>query len=227
MINQLNVEVSFPVDVRVNPDVLCAVIETCPGVPPVVALLNKITLEAVQAVVETVTAPGVPLMALETPQEALEPVVIESLFPAVPRTKFPFVAVILPRVAVMLVPALTAPAVATILPVVEVIPVPAVTVVPAVTEPAVAAMFPSVAVMLPADTTAFPVVTVSPVPAVIVVVDAKVVVVVSEPGVIIAEGNDTVATPATVLTEIWLVVPCTATTSPDPLVNRDQLPPPA
>jgi hypothetical protein len=105
MINQLNVEVSFPVEVRVNPDVPCAVMETCPGVPPVVALLNKITLEAVQAVVETVTAPGVPLMADETPQEAFDPVAIESLFPAVPKTRFPLVAVMLPNVAVRVVPA--------------------------------------------------------------------------------------------------------------------------
>ena len=79
-----------------------------------------------------------------------------SLFPAVLKTRLPLVAVMLPNVAVILVPALTAPAVATILPVVDVMPVPAVTVVPAVREPADAAIFPAVAVMFPADATTFP-----------------------------------------------------------------------
>lgn len=49
--------------------------------------------------------------------------------PAVDETKFPAVAVILPEVAVMLVPAFTAPAVAVTFPVVAVTPVPPVTVV--------------------------------------------------------------------------------------------------
>lgn len=109
MINQLNVDVSLPVEVNVKPEVLCAVIETCPGVPPVVALLNRMIEEAVQAVVATAIVPGVPAIAAETPTEALDPAVITSLLPAVPRTKFPFVAVILPNVAVSVVVAATEP----------------------------------------------------------------------------------------------------------------------
>jgi hypothetical protein len=101
MINQLNVDVSLPVDVNVKPLVDCAVIDTWPGVPPVVARLNKITLDAVQAVVATVTAPGVPDIAADTPTEALEPAAIKSLLPIVARLKLPFVAVILPAVAVI------------------------------------------------------------------------------------------------------------------------------
>jgi hypothetical protein len=54
--------------------------------------------------------------------------------------------------------------------------------------PLVAVMFPSVAV--------------------------SVVVVVNDPGVVIAEGRETVATPAVVITVIWLVVPNTLRTSP-------------
>lgn len=62
-------------------------------------------LLVVQAVVDTETAPGVPDMAAVTPTDALAPVAIESLFPAVPRTRFPLVAVIAPKVAVIVVPA--------------------------------------------------------------------------------------------------------------------------
>ena len=181
-------------------------IDTCPGVPPVVFLEKKTIAVELQAVVATVTAPGVPDILPETPAEAFDPVGTIILLPAVPMTKLPLVAVMLPRVAVMLVPALTAPAVATIFPVVEVMPVPAVIVVPAVTvvpadtDPAVAAMLPKVAVMFPAETTALPVVTVSPVPAVNVVPEAKVVVVVNDPGVVIADGKETVATTPAVVT---------------------------
>jgi len=87
---------------------------------------------AVTAVVATV---AVPPTKVTLPKEFAPALVVEAtlvlmiLFPAVPKTKFPFVAVIFPRVAVMLVPALTAPAVADILPVVAVTPVPPVTVV--------------------------------------------------------------------------------------------------
>ena len=66
-------------------------------------------LDAVQAVVITVIAPGVPDIALVTPTEALDPVVIESLLPAVPNTKLPFVAVIAPDVAVRVVEAVRDP----------------------------------------------------------------------------------------------------------------------
>ena len=72
-----------------------------------VALLNNMMLDAVQAVVDTVTAPGLPDIAPDTPQEAFAPVAIESLFPAVPRTRLPLLAVMFPKVAVIPVPAVT------------------------------------------------------------------------------------------------------------------------
>lgn len=96
------------VEVRVNPLVDWAVIDTSPVVPPVVALLYTMTLEAVQAVVDTDTVPE-PLIAADTPQEAFEPTAIASLLPAVPRTKFPFEAVTAPNVAVRVVLAVREP----------------------------------------------------------------------------------------------------------------------
>lgn len=104
-------EVSFPVDVKVKEPALCALIDTCPGVPPVVARLNKMMLEVVQALVVTVTAPGVPLIAAVVPTESLAAVVawMTNLFPALPNTKFPFVAVIAPDVAVNVVVAAMLP----------------------------------------------------------------------------------------------------------------------
>jgi hypothetical protein len=101
--------------------------ERVPWVPPGVFTVRNIFELAVTAVVDIVTLPAV--MATEVPIEALAPVAILNLFPAVDKTRLPLVAVIFPRVAVMEVPAFTAPAVAVIFPVVEVIPVPAVTVV--------------------------------------------------------------------------------------------------
>ena len=117
--------------------------------------------------------------------------------PAVEATKFPLVAMIFPRVEVIVVPAiievpaLTWPAVATIFPVVEVIPVPAVIVVPADIEPRVALIFP-------AEATILPVVEVMPVPAVTVVVATiavpEVIVVVEaiDPGAMNAAGIERV-----------------------------------
>ena len=102
-------EVSFPVESRVKDPEDWALIETFPGVPPVAALLNRMILEAVTAVEFTVIDPGVPLIFPVTPREALDPVVIESLLPAVPRTRFPLVAVMAPRVAVMVVAAVREP----------------------------------------------------------------------------------------------------------------------
>jgi hypothetical protein len=219
----------------------------------------NVRVKSAPAAMETDVKVALPDLPLTTTGEDATPEAWEEFkripVPTAVATKLPLVAVILPKVAVMLVPALTAPAVAetlpvvavtpvppvtvvpadtapavatmfpvvevmpvpavtvplaerlpdeaVMLPVVAVIPVPAVTVVPAETDPAVAAIFPNVAVMLPVETTAFPVVTVKPVPAV------RVVVVVKEPGVVIAEGKDTVATPATVVTVIWLAVPST------------------
>jgi hypothetical protein len=149
--------------------------DTWPGVPPVVFLLNKMTLDVVTALDVTVTAPGEPDMAPETPTEALEGVAaLILIFEAAPfRFKFPTVATKFPAVAV------TSPAVAVTPPVVAITPVPDVTVVPA----------------------------------------AKLVVVVKEPGVVIAEGRDTVATPATVLTLTWPAVPLIAIISPELLAN--------
>lgn len=56
---------------------------------------------------ETVTTPGDPDIAEEVPTEALDPVAITILFPAVLKTRFPLVAVIAPVVAVIPVPAVT------------------------------------------------------------------------------------------------------------------------
>lgn len=78
-----------------------------PAVPPGVLAVKKILEDAVTAVVETVTDPAV--MATEVPIEALEPVAMLSLLPAVPRTRLPFVAVIAPSVAVSVVEAVREP----------------------------------------------------------------------------------------------------------------------
>lgn len=56
--------------------------------------------------VATVTAPAV--IAAEVPTDALAPVAMTNLFPAVFSTTFPFVAVMLPNVDVILVPAIIA-----------------------------------------------------------------------------------------------------------------------
>jgi len=61
------------------------------------------------AVVATVTTPGVPAITPEVPTEALEPVAITILFPAVASDKLPFVAVIFPSVAVKVVVAVSDP----------------------------------------------------------------------------------------------------------------------
>ena len=171
--------------------------ERFPNVPPATALVKKILEDAVTAVVETVTVPDD--NADDVPREALEPVVMLNLFPAVPKTKLPLVAVRLPVVAVT--------------------PVPPVTVVPAATDPAVAEIFPRVATIFPAEAVTPPVVAITPVAAVTVVPEAKLVVVVKEPGVVIAEGNDTVATPAEVVTVTWFAVPLKAMISPELLAN--------
>ena len=124
--------VSLLVDVSVADPALLAVIDNIPGVPPVVALLYKITLEAVMALEVIVTAPGVPDMTPVVPTESLAAVVawITNLFPADPKTRFPFVAVIAPSVAVSVVAAVTDPALAVIFPADVTSPVPAVTVPP-------------------------------------------------------------------------------------------------
>lgn len=96
---------------RVKDPADCADMETLPGVPPVVARLNRITLDVVQADVVTVTDPGVPDIAAVTPTESLAAVDawITSLLPAEPRTRLPLVAVIAPDVAVSVVVAVTDP----------------------------------------------------------------------------------------------------------------------
>jgi hypothetical protein len=81
--------------------------DNIPGVPPGVFAVRNILEEAVTAVVLMVTDPAV--MATDVPTEALDPVAIESLLPAVPNTKFPFVAVIAPKVAVRVVEAVRDP----------------------------------------------------------------------------------------------------------------------
>ena len=74
-----------------------------PAVPPSVFAVKKMMDDAVTAVVEMVIVPSV--IAALVPIEAFEPVAISILFPTVPKTRFPLVAVIAPRVAVIVVPA--------------------------------------------------------------------------------------------------------------------------
>jgi hypothetical protein len=190
----------------------------------------------VTEVVETVTVPpdSATLPNEFAPAAEVVPTLVLSiLFPAVPKTTLPFVAVIAPRVAVRVVPAVTEvpaltdpnvaamlPAATVALPVVTERPVPAVTVVPAVTDPRVDVIFP-------VATVALPVVTVRPVPAVNVVPAARVVVVVKLPGAVIAAGRDAVATLPAVETVIWLAVPRTLSTAPDELPKRTQVALPA
>lgn len=97
-----------------------------------VMVIAKVAPAAIDGVV-IVTCPDLPFrVAVDVPDVAAE--FSKIPFPAADETKFPFVAVISPAVAVIDVPAFTAPAVAVILPVVAVIPVPAVTVVVAASE---------------------------------------------------------------------------------------------
>jgi hypothetical protein len=221
-IHQLTVEVSAAFEELITKEVPAKIdavgADKMPCVPPTVFVVSCILDEAVTAVVLIVIDPAV--IAAEVPIEALVPTGITSLFPRVPRTRFPFVAVIAPVVAVTPVPPVTVPdaetfpELAAILPVVAVTPVPPVTVPEAETLPELAAMLPVVAVIpvpavivvpaftAPAVATILPVVEVIPVPAVIVVVAPSVVVVSKDPGVTMAEGRETVATPPTVLTVI-------------------------
>ena len=78
-----------------------------PSVPPATALVKNILELAVTAVVATVTVPVD--KAPDVPTDAFVPVAIDNLFPAVPKTKFPLVAVILPSVAVKVVVEVTDP----------------------------------------------------------------------------------------------------------------------
>lgn len=162
-------------------------------VEAVIAELVKVSVKSAAAAIETevnVARPDLPLTITgDAAAPLLEGDVNKIPVPEVDATKFPFVAVIFPKVAVTVVPAVTD--------------------VPAATEPSVeamlpaeAVMFPRVATILPADAVTPPVVATSPVPAVTVVPAANVVVVVNEPGAVIADGNDTVATSPNVVTVI-------------------------
>jgi hypothetical protein len=108
----LTVDVSFPLELitKLTPAVMEPVgTESCPRVPPVVFLETNIKELEVTAVVATVTVPGVPERAAEVPADALDPVAIVILFPAVDKARLPFVAVMFPKVAVKLVVAATDP----------------------------------------------------------------------------------------------------------------------
>ena len=156
-------------------------------VEAVIAELVSVRVKSAAAAIETdvnVARPDLPLTITgdaATPEAEGE--VNKIPVPEVAATKFPFVAVMAPRVAVTVVPAVTEPNVAAILP-------------------AEAVMFPKVATMFPADAVTPPVVAIKPVPPVTVVPATRVVVVVNEPGAVIAAGNEMVDTPATVLTVI-------------------------
>lgn len=145
-------------------------------VEAVIAELVSVRVKSAAAAIETDVNVARPDLPLTTTGEAAAPEaegdVNKIPVPEVDATKSPFVAVIAPRVAVIVVPAVTVvaadteprvdtkfPVEATMFPVVAVMPVPAVTVVPALTAPAVATMLPVVAVMpvpavtvVPADT---------------------------------------------------------------------------
>jgi|HubBroStandDraft_1064217.scaffolds.fasta_scaffold398377_2 hypothetical protein len=111
MINQLTVDVSVELEdviTKLVPAVMLATgADKVPGVPPKVFAVSKMIELAVTAVVLIVIVPAV--IAAEVPMEAFDPVAIASLFPAVPNTKFPFVAVIAPEVAVKVVEAVKLP----------------------------------------------------------------------------------------------------------------------
>lgn len=125
---------------KLVPPVIVPIVNCPTGLAPVApmdCLVSKIIEFAVTAVVATVTVPPtrVTLPKLFAPAAAVEPTLVERiLFPAVPRTKFPFVAVIAPKVAVTVVAAVTDPKVETRLPVLAVMfPVVAITPVAPVT----------------------------------------------------------------------------------------------
>lgn len=181
----------------ITKDVPAVIVEwhRCPRaaapVAPTVCLQTTMREAAVTAVVATV---AVPPTKVTLPKELAPAVVVVAtlveriLLPAVPKTRFPFVAVIAPRVAVTVVPAVTE--------------------VPAATEPSVALMFPAEATMLP-------VVDVIPVPAVTVVVatiavpDVIVVVEAIVPGAINVVGMLKVieCPPAEPVEVSWFAVP--------------------
>lgn len=122
----------------ITKDVLATIVPTlnipsaAAPVDPTDCLVSIIIELAVTAVVLIV---AVPPTSVTVPNELAPAVVVDAtfeetiLFPAVPKTRLPLVAVISPNVAVNVVPAVTDPAVAAMLPVVAVIPVPAVIVV--------------------------------------------------------------------------------------------------
>lgn len=88
-------------DVSVAEPPTCAVIETLPIAVPNVLREYIIKLEAVIAELVIVTAPATIAPVVPTDDDAGVAALITNLFPAVDKTKFPLVAVILPSVAVM------------------------------------------------------------------------------------------------------------------------------
>ena len=123
MISQLTVDVSAALFELITKLFESTIVPTdkAPCVPPGVLGLRKIKDAVFTAVVDIVIDPAV--IAADTPQDALAPVLIESLFPAVFSTRFPFVAVKLPAVAVTPpvvavkpVPAVIAPVDPTVVP---------------------------------------------------------------------------------------------------------------
>jgi hypothetical protein len=168
-IHQLTVDVSDALDELITKLVLAIMdavgAERTPCVPPGVLTVRKILEEAVTAVVATVMVPAV--IAAEVPIEAFDPVAILSLFPAVPKTTFPLVAVMAPDVAVRVVDAVSDPVTA-VLPVAFPMLVAPVPPVPIVVTPAPVVFMVVVPVMAapPADAVIPPVVAVRPVDAV-------------------------------------------------------------
>jgi hypothetical protein len=107
----LTVDVSVLLDETISkevpPTIEAVGAERVPGVPARVFDVRKIFDEAVTAVVDIVIAPAV--IATDVPIDALAPVAILILLPAVPKTRLPLVAVMAPAVAVSVVDAVNEP----------------------------------------------------------------------------------------------------------------------
>lgn len=150
--------------------------------------LVKIMIEL--AVTDVVAIVAVPDTSVTFPNELAPAVVVDAtleliiLFPAVPKTKFPLVAVIAPRVAVNVVEAVNEPVTA-VLPVVLPILTAPVPPVPIVVTPAPDALINAVPIAVCAAKVVNPV-TFKVVPT------SKLVVVEIDPGAVKAEGTDKV-----------------------------------
>jgi hypothetical protein len=232
---------------KLVPAVMLAVgADKTPCVPPGVFALRKMIEFAVTAVVDTVIVPDV--IAAETPMasDAAVEAWIRSLLPVWARLRFPFVAVILPNVAVKVVEAVKDPVTA-VFPValpILVAPVPPVpivvtaapevliVVVPVIAAPPAETVSPPVVAVSPVDAVREPVTAVlpvalpmcvAPVPPVPIVVTAAPEVLMPVVPVIEAPPADTISSPEVVRVPVSAVLPVafpmfTAPVPPVPIV---------